>query len=422
MTVSTKTTPPAMTGYDPAEHLTVEGFFRPMRPLGEVIDAYQTASARKQEELAARLWEEFLHSPVGIQGLRDTGEHDKADLYEAERLAYQEWFRSYRIHILELTDDPQLDEGYGYDALGRDMWGWDEEGWAVVFGADEDEAIHCFTEDTRDPAGYDFWGFDEEGVDRLGYTATAEEQEPGSSIYFYRDGRTVDGFDRGGFNRKKWSRAASSAMSNRQGVGEGSIHQDTDTIYDPEGYTVEWGEGFWQRARDKDGYKRNGYHYRTNLDREGYDPEGYDAEGYDAEGYDRAGFSRAGIHRVTGTKFDTYHLDKDGYDSEGFKAYRNPLNGKVKLLRRDGYSKSGTDIEGYNRKGIKNGFSKFTLLHEGTKTYFDESGRNINRLDSESKDRWGNQPPVLVARMANRATSSWWLLKGCLLTRTRATN
>ena len=63
------------------------------------------------------------------------------------------------------------------------------------------------------------------------------------------------------------------------------IHRDTETEYDPDGYSY---EGF-----DKDGYNGS-FRDRDGFDRAGYDKDGYDKDGYNRFGYDRYYFRKGG--------------------------------------------------------------------------------------------------------------------------------
>lgn len=139
---------------------------------------------------------------------------------------------------------------------------------------------------------------------------------------------------------------------------------------------------------------------KCSKESEGYDAEGRDAEGYNRLGLDSEGFRRNGLHIDTGLRYSprTY-LDQEGYDCKGYKAYRNPVTGKLHLLNRDGYDEQGRDIDGFNRKGTRAGFSKTTLLHYKTGTPYNLRGcdlRGLNegrRLPSGNPKRWARLLP-----------------------------
>lgn len=227
---------PTMTGFDPSANRTPDDydFIRPLRPAGEIYNDYLGFGPRAGGQTEAELWEEFLHTPIGIQGLRDRGEHEKAARYEAESKAFQEWWddESDAVRVLIEEDyertmrcieeeceecfvggeppelyffddikwwgDLDLDryDRQGYTSSGTDPWGWDEDGWEHVEAGVEHHATHMMTGETRDAGGFDFWGLNEDGYDRLGHKATE-----GDLSRYDRQGYDYEGFDRAGNRR-----------------------------------------------------------------------------------------------------------------------------------------------------------------------------------------------------------------------------
>jgi len=267
------------------------------------------------------------------------------------------------------------EEGYGADGFNQDGYnraGYNREG--LNKKGFNKKGIHYLTHMRYDTGGYDKNGYNRDGFDWRGYD---------------RDGYDTRGYDKSGFDRRGfaitgWSREGINSITNTKfnlrGWNQfGTIHEDTGTKYDLEGYDVdgfdEMGrdrKGYDRKGRDSDGYDRDGFD-KSGRDRDGYDRKGFNKEGYDRygfggfnkEGYDRYGFDESGYNIKTNTKFDENGYDSRGIDSYGFDrsgGRRHPDGSPMFYThRKNGYDKWGVDKDGYK----EDGFNRFGFDREG---------------------------------------------------------
>lgn len=129
-------------------------------------------------------------------------------------------------------------------------------------------------------------------------------------FYFKEDGGCFCAKSRddcGGGSYKKYGNVCTytgfnDAGYNFRGFDSNSIHKDTQTIYDNEGYDV---NGFNADGRDKDGYDVNGFN-TYGRDIEGYDVNGFNVGGRDRDGYDRNGYDINGRNATFYNKDGVY--------------------------------------------------------------------------------------------------------------------
>jgi len=195
-----------------------------------------------------------------------------------------------------------------------------------------------------------------------------EDGKPVSIFVYDEEGYDEEGYDQEGYNQEGWSRPDKyGQIWNRN-----NINQNTQTIYDKDGY-------------DRNGWSRDGINKetKTNYDSEGYDRNGldefwcyrpdkygqiwsadntdpltgdiYDLEGYAINGFNAQGWNRDNINVITGEIYDSMGWDRNHttrYDNNG-----EPVNGIIDGISYENgvpilvYDEEGYDQEGYNQEG-----------------------------------------------------------------------
>ena len=102
----------------------------------------------------------------------------------------------------------------------------------------------------------------------------------------------------------KSSPQTQSSPYDANGFDKNGIHKDTGGLYDQRGYNQAGynrqgydRSGFNRNGIDRYGYGRDGFHTRTQRNRNGFDRDGFNFSGYDQNGFNRAGLNPFGEHR-----------------------------------------------------------------------------------------------------------------------------
>ena len=176
------------------------------------------------------------------------------------------------------------EEGYGADGFnqkGYNRAGYDREG--LDRNGFNKKGIHNFTNTRYDVNGYNKDGYNRDGFDRGGH-----DRDGYNTQGYDRNGFDKDGFSAGGFNREGINKYTNTKFNPSGWNQFYTIHEDTETRYDPKGY-----------------------------DANGYDKDGYYRDGFNGEGYDREGLDKDGYTREYNAKFNEFGVDENGYMKNG---------------------------------------------------------------------------------------------------------
>lgn len=192
-----------------------------------------------------------------------------------------------------------------YNEDGWDINGFNEAGWANLYGSCLTESewlqgvswrklpTHRDTGTEYDAEGRNLFGFDADGYDRNGFDRIGDY---GTHMGYDRAGFNPQGYNKNGYDRQGYNKNG----NNRLGFNVDGIHCKTETVWSPDGIHGVTGTGY---APD------------------GYDQNGRDAGGYGRDGFDWRGWDNKGIHKETGTRYNPNGLAESGLNHEGLRPY-----------------------------------------------------------------------------------------------------